>query len=235
MRMQRSLRVGVAAAALWGAAPGSAGAATITNFGTIIFTGTGTIGPAGSNPAPNNDNSVAASPNAMSAQIFFNLNPLRPLDIEFVVADSGGTTEYFFTDTFTNVNTPPWFGFLFELGFGTGPGFVPVATTAGLDFDTPTRDPVPTSSVFTALAHDPTAIRWTGGRVNPLTGGQGPPFSVMFSFSFDVPDGLAALHPQGLNRFTLRQTAITSAPEPASTALLAAGLAVVALRRRARR
>jgi hypothetical protein len=206
-------------------------AAIITGFGTILGPGAGTVGPAGSNPAPNNDNTAALSPNAMSASFFF--NSLQPVDIEFLVADSGGTTEYAFTDTFTNVNTLPWLGYRMELGFGTGANFVRVPVGAGLDFDTPTRDPQPTSSVYTDLDHQPNLIRWAGGTVNPLVGGSGPPFGVMFRFSFDVPDGLAGLHPQGLNRFTLRQTALTTAaPEPASTALLGFGLAALAVRRR---
>jgi hypothetical protein len=234
MRPWETLRIGIAAVALLCAGSGIAQAALITGFGTILAPGSGSAGPTGLNPAPNNDNTVAPSANAMGANFFF--TSLQPVDIEFVVANSGGTTEYFFTDIFTNVDTLPWLGFTMELGFGTGADFVRVPGTVGLDFDMPNGDPQPTSSVYSDLDHLSNVIRWTGGTVNPLVGGSGAPFTVIFTFSFDVPDGLASLHPQGLNRFTLRQTPLTTAvPEPASAALFGFGLALAALRRRNRR
>jgi hypothetical protein len=71
--------------------------------------------------------------------------------------------------------------------------------------------------------------------VNYLGGGAGAPFSVAFSLSLDIPDGLGALHPQGVNRFTLRSfPTAAQAPEPATAALLALGLAAAAARRRSR-
>ena len=157
MRVWETLRVSIVAVALLSVGSGSAHGATITGFGTVLAPGAGTAGPAGLNPAPNNDNTAAPSPNAMSASYFF--NSLQPVDIEFVVANSGGTTEYFFTDIFTNVDTLPWLGYRAELGFGTGASFVRVPVGAGLDFDirrtmllspprrcTPTSTTCPTSS-----------------------------------------------------------------------------------------
>jgi hypothetical protein len=211
----------------------NADAAIITAFGDINSPGSSTIGPVGLTPAPNNDNSTA-SPNVIPAQVFF--NNLGPLEIEFVVENSGGTTEYAFSQNFINVNTVPWLGFNFELGFGTGDDFVPLTGGGGLDFDLPNADPLPTSSAYTVLDHQATTIGWTGGVVNPIVGGPSAPFSVAFAFAIDVPDGLALLHPQGLNRFTIRQTPITStAPEPATAALLAMGLGIAGLRGRRRR
>lgn len=233
MRIQTAALAALISTISWAAAT-SAHAATITTFGTTVSPGSSTIS-LNATTAPNNDNAVVQSSNLITATAFF--NTLTPFDIEFVVADSGGTTEYAFNVIplgYVNVNTVPWEGFRFELGFGTGADFVPVASGAGLVFDTPTMDPQPTSNVFTDLSHAPTRLTWTGGTVNPLIGGGGPPFSVLFSLSFDVPDGLSALHPQGLNRFTLRQTALTTVAEPASTALLGLSLTLLGLRRRFR-
>jgi hypothetical protein len=79
-----------------------AAAATIGSFGTSVFPGssTGTIGPVGATLAPNNENAASPSPNVIPYSIFFN-SP-GTLDVEFVFANSGGTTEYRFTQTLIN-------------------------------------------------------------------------------------------------------------------------------------
>jgi hypothetical protein len=58
----------------------------------------------------------------------------------------------------------------------------------------------------------------------------------LFTFAVDVPDGLAALHPGGLDRFTLQATPVAAAPipEPTTWLLMSAGLGLVALRGRRR-
>jgi hypothetical protein len=72
--------------------------------------------------------------------------------------------------------------------------------------------------------------------VNYLGGPAGAPFSTAFSLSIDIPDGLAALHPVGVNRFTLRSFPTARAvPEPMAGLLAGLGLASAALRRRVRR
>ncbi|HYO80769.1 MAG TPA: hypothetical protein VES20_05155 [Bryobacteraceae bacterium] len=46
------------------------------------------------------------------------------METEFVLANSGGTTEYRFTQAFVNTRSAAWSGFRFELGFATGAAFV---------------------------------------------------------------------------------------------------------------
>jgi len=186
--------------------------------------------------SPNNDNTAAPSPNTIATGgfgIFLNAGGFDILDYEFNIADSGGTTEYFFTTNVVNNSGVAWDDFHFQLGFGTGAAFVPVSAGFGLDFDTPDADPAPTSTVFSVLNHQENLVEWSGATVNYLGGSAGAPFSVAFSLSIDVPDGVAALHPQGVNRFTLRSfPTAQQVPEPATAALFGVGLAWAALRRR---
>jgi hypothetical protein len=178
--------------------------------------------------APNNDNTAEPSPNTISYSIFFNAGGLGPADLEFNLANSGGTTEYGVAPfRFGVVNNTGFAlaGFLAELGFGVGSSFVRSGAPDGLDFDTPDRDPAPVSVRFPTLVHDPDVLRWSGAVV-----GLG---QIGASFAIDVPDGLQDVHPDGANRFTLRLTP-TAVPEPSSALLLIAGLSFVALRIRHR-
>ena len=212
---------------LVGALVPATGAATISSVSSVSLPGpsTGTVGPVGATPAPNNDNTAAASPNLVPASIFFN-GP-GTAEIEFAVGNSGGTTEYSFSQSLVNNSGQTWSGFRFDLGFGTGTSFVPASSTSGLSFDLPNRDPAPSSSRFTVLDHQMARLDWSGAQV-PAIG------SVLFAFSVDVPDGLAAFHPAGLDRFTLQGTPIAAAPipEPATLLLMSAGLGFVAWRGR---
>ena len=142
---------------------------------------------------------------------------------------------YFFTTNVVNNSGIAWDDFHFQLGFGTGAAFVPVGAGFGLDFDTPDADPAATSTVFPVLNHQENLVEWSGATVNYLGGPAGAPFSVAFSLSIDVPDGVAALHPGGVNRFTLRSfPTAQQVPEPATIALLGIGLAWAAVRRSGR-
>lgn len=235
MRLRHSFGVGVLAASVFCAAGGRTDAATITSINQFLLpgfsTGSLTFSPVVS---PNNDNAALPSPNTIATGgfgVFLNTGGFGILDYEFNLADSGGTTEYFFTTSVINNTGIVWTDFHFQLGFGTGADFVPVGPGFGLDFDTPEGDPPPTSTVFPVLNHQPNLVEWSGATVNYLGGGAGP-FSVAFSLSIDIPDGLAALHPQGVNRFTLRSfPTAQQVPEPMTAALVGLGLAGATVRR----
>lgn len=201
-------------------------AATVSSVSSLLLPGasTGTIGPIGATPSPNNDNAGAANPNAIPYSVFF--NALGSMDVEFVTAASGGTTEYRFAQTLVNNTGQAWTGFRLELGYGVGAAFT-ASGADGLDFDTPDADPTPFASQFPVLSHLDDRIDWSGGSV-PSVGG------LALAFAVDVPDNLASFNPAQLSRFTLRQTPIVAAqvPEPPSLLLLGGGLLTLWLRRR---
>jgi hypothetical protein len=89
---------------------------------------------------------------------------------------------------------------------------------------------MPTMPAFTSLLHDTDSLLWSGGTIPSVRG-----FSI--GFSIDVPDGLEAFHPGGVNRFTLRLTPLSEAavPEPATTSLMLFGLSAMGLGLRGRR
>jgi hypothetical protein len=98
--------------------------------------------------------------------------------VEWVVANSAGTTEYLINQTIFNITGQFWSGYRFELGFGRGSAFVPAS--GGLDFDLPVADPAQSASRFPVLSHQAGILEWSGGAYN----GFGP---AAFSFSIDVP------------------------------------------------
>lgn len=197
-------------------------AGLITSAVTFSLPGssTGSLGPLGSTPAPNNDDVTGPSANVIPYSVFFNSQGM--LETEFAVSASGGTTEYRFTQSFVNNTGQAWTGFLFELGYGTGASFVPSSAADSLSFDDPTRDPTPTST-FPSLIHESDTLSWSGTTIQPVT-------SSTYTFAIDVPD----LGPNG--RFTLRQTPV-AVPEPMNIVLLGVGIAVlsVVVRRRSTR
>jgi hypothetical protein len=208
----------------------TAHAGTITSVTAFSLPGfsTGSIGPVGVTPAPNNDNTAVASANLVPAMVFF--NTLGTAEFEFAVSDSGGTTEYRFTHPLINNTGVPWLGFTYELGFGTGAAFTPSTLGDDLDFDAPTFDPAPTSSAFSTLAAQADMLAWSGGTVNSIG-------SVFATFAIDVPDNLSAFNPARLDRFTLRLIPVVTptVTEPPVMLLAALGLALLAMSRGMRR
>lgn len=203
-------------------------AATIGGTNSFLLPGfsTGSL-TAGLPVSPNNDNTAAASPNLISVSIFFNNGGIGPADLEFALTSSGGTTEYRVAPAgfgLVNNTGSPFTGFIAELGFGTGASFVRSGAGDDLDFDTPDRDPAPTLPAFSTLTHDSDRLVWSAGAI-PSVGG----FSI--GMSLDVPDGLSAVHPDGLNRFTLRLTPVaeSAVPEPATSLLMVIGLSAAGL------
>ncbi|MEA5603562.1 PEP-CTERM sorting domain-containing protein [Nostoc sp. UHCC 0252] len=184
-------------------------------------------------PFPNNDNSTTASQNQILNFPGLSCSPktfqaIAPIDTQLFVEPSGGTTEYFFTETAVNNTNSTWDGFSFQIGFGVNDNFAPpelILVPTGtvipdFDFNGSSSDPEPTSSKFTQLIQDSSfGFQWSGGSVAP---GE----SVDFTFSVDVPDDLAGN--DFYNSFTIRQLPnAESIPEPASTSGFLALLGVL--------
>lgn len=167
-------------------------------------------------PSPNNDNSVDPSPNQILNFPGLSCTPktfkfIAPIDTKLFVEPSGGTTEYYFTETVVNNTGYSWTGFYFQLGSGIDKLFDPFdrpgrpypISIAIPKFDTPDRDPNPNSSQFKNLVHRNFSLWWSDGSVAP---GE----TVDFMFSLDVPDDFAGNNIY--EDFTIRQTPVV--PEP---------------------
>ncbi|KAF3890516.1 MULTISPECIES: hypothetical protein [Nostocales] len=183
-------------------------------------------------PYPNNDNSIAPSPNQIANFPGLSCTPISfkttdSVDTPVFVQPSGGITEYFFTEKVVNNTSSIWDGFTFQIGFGVNNNFgspelilvQPGLAIPNFDFSVSDADEKPTSSKFTELNRDGSfRLQWSGGSVAP---GE----SVDFTFSVDIPDDL-----NGKNlyqSFTIRQIPVArSVPEPTSTSALL-GLLVV--------
>lgn len=171
---------------------------------------------------PNNDNVVGPSPNEIRI-LQKDYRGVGPIDIEFTVIPSGGTTEYSFVEGVQNSSGFDWDSYCMQLGFGTGADFVSSAAGDGLDFDAPDFDspfflepfggaPFPVVNVTEDLLDASGGVQPDGAYAEP------------FAFTIDVPDGITS--------FTLRQLP-KAVPEPAAGALVATMLLGVrcALRR----
>jgi hypothetical protein len=175
---------------------------------------TGSLGPVGATPSPNNDDSIGLSPNTLSQTVF--LNSFGVIEASFRVTDSGGVTEYRFTPVIFNIAGPRIASMRFELGFGNGSEFVLSSEGDGLDFDSPDRNPAAVSPAFPLAKLNEDSMVFSGaipGLVTPM------PFVLLI----DVPDGISG--------FTIRATP-TAVPEPASWAMAGCAVALIAWLRR---
>jgi len=136
------------------------------------------------------------------------------IDIEFDIANSGGTTTYRVVEAVDNNAGPPpnpivpWIGYRVELGFGVGSAFTLATAADGLSFNTTETT---MSAAFADHAFDTDAVVLTYSNGLHASGQQS------YEFRVNVPDNLLD------NRFTLRQTPVPI-PEPGS--LVLCGLAV---------
>ncbi|MBD2343569.1 PEP-CTERM sorting domain-containing protein [Anabaena subtropica] len=184
-------------------------------------------------PSPNNDNSITPSPNQILNFPGLSCSPknfqaIAPIDTQLFVSPSGGTTEYFITETVVNNTSSIWNGFKFQIGFGINDNFAPpelILVPFGFaipdfDFNGLGSDVPPTSSRFAQVLQDGSYnLQWLGGTVAP---GE----SVNFTFSIDVPDDLDGNN--FYDAFTIRQTPITKGvPEPTSITSFLTLLSVV--------
>lgn len=161
--------------------------------------------------APGNDDVVGSSPNELRVTQK-DYTAIGPVDIEFTVMPSDGTTEYTILEGVSNSTGIDWSGYTLQLGFGVGSDFVPSDSGDGLDFDAPDYnspvdfDPFPLFPFPTLVTWDEDLIEVGGG-----LGLMNTQFAEPLVFPIDVPDGI--------ERFTLRQQPI-GVPEPSSFSLL---------------
>lgn len=161
---------------------------------------------------PNNDNWVGPSPNLVEILQKHYIG-LGPIDIEFTVAPSGGTTEYHFREGVQNSTGLDWTTYCMQLGYGTGADFTLSPAGDGLDFDAPDYDSPVSFSPYGASGPFPTVV--VGEDLIEASGGVQSGYAEPFFFSIDVPDGITS--------FTLRQLPKDNpVPEPSAVVLAAA-------------
>jgi hypothetical protein len=173
--------------------------------------------------APNNDDTAGISPNTVFVTQK-NYIAIGPVDIVFNVINSGGTSEYLFTEGVYNNTGLNWGAYHIELGFGYDAGFVKSTLGDGLDFDAPDfNSPFnfnPGGTFFPTVSVTEDDVYASGGVMPYLS------FAGYFRFTVDVPDGITS--------FTVRQSPV-AVPEPTALGLIALGVAACGLSRRSSR
>jgi hypothetical protein len=129
------------------------------------------------------------------------------IDIEFLVTDTAGVTEYKLLESVDNDTGIDWAHYRMELGFGVGAAFVRSSAGDALDFDAPLYTPAPTSSTFTPTILSTDVLVFSGG-VHGLG-------LESYEVRIDVPNLVSG-------KFTLRQIPVV--PEPSMLGLIALGV-----------
>lgn len=167
------------------------------------------VHPGNGNPPfnPNNDNQFGPSPNRIDiSKDIFGL--LAPIDIQFNVFNSGGTTEYFISEDVINSTAIQWDGYAFQLGYGVLGAFQLSNPFDFLDFDAPFYDSPPTSNKFsTYFGHGDELIFFNGAWLAGSTGNQLISIDIP-DYSSHVPDGAQIRDASGAvvgYQFILRQ------------------------------
>jgi PEP-CTERM motif len=207
---------------------GSAGevrAGTITQlFG--VERGTGRLVPLGGEATEVLGGDVNVFDLAESMQVTKAFNSLDPIDLVFVVDNSGSLTQRTFVDGTPNLSGQTWFDFHHTLGFGFGTptmdSFRMNDREDGLDFFLGPPQPTDATNQMTLTKQMQDALSWDG-RIAP---GNGP----LFEFALNLPDSSEAI-PANARRpngyvFTLHE--VPTIPEPST--LLLVGLGVLGLR-----
>ena len=167
--------------------------------------------------------------NARTLDINKTFNGLEPIDIEFNVQNSGGTSEWKTNEFVKNNSGAEWRDFHFELGIGTGIGFVrfsannlfmfsnpPTANSVSIDVGAGVGVLRPFEESFGTNSALLEYISTSGSGVlsNPINILRFP------NLSIQIPDGI--------DKFTLRETPTTDGkriPEPSTILLTFLGLA----------
>lgn len=166
--------------------------------------------------SPNNDEVSTGNQNLVTEDFWFSL-PLEYI-VTFRATNSGGVTEYLFEDLIGNE-----FDFV---GLPITRHRITLQTDQAvtqdqLDFDTPDKDPAPTSAFFLSIdMHEDDLIEWTGliGKTESRT----------ITYSLDVPDcgvstGITCSLDSNSYSFTMRHI-VNPIPVPPAIWLFCSGL-----------
>jgi hypothetical protein len=196
-------------------AAASASARAIDSYHFLPASATTTV----STPAPNNFDTSTASQNVIafpSGYVGSSFNSLNPLDTVFFVSPSGGTTEYFLSETITNNSGIDWAGFTLSITDITGSFVFLQSPNFNL---TPAPTSNPTVSIVTATLNGLAKQLILGAVSVPPFGPAIVPSggSIDLTFSMDVPDNAT-----NFSGFAIQQSP-SPVPEPETLSLLALG------------